>query len=151
MYAIGSNHIWYCDTDSIVTDKKMPVSDKIGELKLEAKISEGVFLMPKTYGYKEKGKPDIVHYKGFSTKDFTYNNLKSLLVGTKKELSQKIIRVLGFRESIKRINNIKLSKGTYLKTAMQEKKLTFNYTRRKIIQFKKYIFITIPFYRKELQ
>jgi len=39
----------YCDTDSIVTKEKIPVSDVLGDLKLEYIINEGVIVKPKMY------------------------------------------------------------------------------------------------------
>lgn len=39
----------YCDTDSIVTKKKMLTSDELGDLKLEMTIENGIFLRAKMY------------------------------------------------------------------------------------------------------
>lgn len=44
--------IWYCDTDSIVTDIELPekyVNDKLGMMDKEAEVKEAVFCRPKTY------------------------------------------------------------------------------------------------------
>jgi len=39
----------YCDTDSIITRQQIPVSDALGDLKLEYIINEGVVVKPKMY------------------------------------------------------------------------------------------------------
>lgn len=143
MKKAGFDNIYYCDTDSIITNKKIKTTDKIGDLKLEAEISEGVFLMPKVYGYidKKTGKT-YVKFKGFSSDIFSYKQLKELASGKIEKLEQITERILGFRESIKRKNNIKDSAGSYLKMVDQKKVLTFNYTRREVIKDKKHLFIT---------
>jgi hypothetical protein len=41
--------IYYCDTDSIVTDIRIPTSKELGDVKLEHEIIEAVFLAPKAY------------------------------------------------------------------------------------------------------
>jgi hypothetical protein len=51
----------YCDTDSLVTRFKIPVSDKLGEMKLEDEIVEGIFVKPKMYSYI--GKDNKSHFK----------------------------------------------------------------------------------------
>lgn len=150
MYKIGVDHIYYCDTDSIITDKKTTISNEIGKLKLEANIKEGCFLLPKTYSYIDNKKQETVHFKGFSNADFSHNDLKQLLFGKIDKLEQTKDRVLGFKESLRRVNKIKASSGTYLKTATQTKVLTSKYTRRKVIQDKDNVFITIPFTKKEV-
>jgi hypothetical protein len=145
MKEVGFEHVYYCDTDSLITDKKIKTSDKIGELKLETEIKEGVFLMPKVYGYKDFENNEYVRIKGFSTKgdkNFSYENLKKLASGEVSELVQVSDRILGFREAIKRKNDIKKDNGKFLKLAEQSKKLSLNYTRRKIIKDKKFIFVT---------
>lgn len=73
MRDVGHEHIYYCDTDSIFTDKK-PSSNLIdskilGKWKLENEIEEAIFLAPKCYYYKIKNEEDeIMKAKGFNTK-----------------------------------------------------------------------------------
>lgn len=142
MEKIGFENIYYCDTDSIITSKKIKTTEKIGDVKLEAKIKEGVFLMPKVYGYIDNNKNEYVKFKGFQSKVFSFNDLKRLASGKIEKLEQVTERILGFRESIKRKNNIKDSAGTFLKMVNQKKVLVFNYSRRKIVKDKKHLFIT---------
>lgn len=44
--------IWYCDTDSVVTDVQLPEGEELGEMDLEGIIDESYFLRPKTYAEK---------------------------------------------------------------------------------------------------
>lgn len=53
--------IWYCDTDSIVTDVELPEGEKLGEMDLEGKIEESYFLRPKTYAEKYTDEWPIDH------------------------------------------------------------------------------------------
>lgn len=44
--------LYYCDTDSIITDcppDKLNVGNNLGDLKLECRIDEGIFISPKLY------------------------------------------------------------------------------------------------------
>ncbi len=57
MRKIGHEHIYYCDTDSIVcdvkVDEKYMSQDKLGLWKLEHEVKEGVFLAPKVYAMRK--------------------------------------------------------------------------------------------------
>jgi len=57
----------YCDTDSIITKKVMPTSDKLGDLKLEMKIKEGIIVKPKFYAVRTADK-EYIKIKGLGTK-----------------------------------------------------------------------------------
>ena len=58
----------YCDTDSLITDKPLKTSDKLGDLKLEMEIAEGVVVRPKFYALREHNTdeftPGYVKIKG---------------------------------------------------------------------------------------
>ena len=145
MKEIGFDNIFYCDTDSIITTKKIKFGTEIGELKLVDKIKEGVFLLPKTYGYiNDKGKR-VVKFKGFSDKSFSYSELKKLLLKQKTKLVKKQRRMLGFRSSLRRKSGIVSERGTYLKLVEEEKILSNNYTRRKLFPNKSTVFDSMPF------
>jgi len=60
--------VYYCDTDSVITDCRMPTSKLLGEFKLEHEFYEGVFLAPKTYCLHTYDKDEelIQTLKGFS-------------------------------------------------------------------------------------
>lgn len=59
--------IYYCDTDSVVTDVKIPDGSNLGQWELKHEMSRGVFFAPKAYCY-EHTKGSIKKLKGFSHK-----------------------------------------------------------------------------------
>jgi len=66
--------LYYCDTDSMITDTKMRAGKELGEWDIERKLNRGVFLVPKGYCYEyfDEEKQSLMLYnkfKGF-TKDF---------------------------------------------------------------------------------
>jgi hypothetical protein len=60
--------VWYCDTDSIVTNVDLPEGTDMGEMDLEGELQEGIFLAPKVYAekYREDWEPrdELVKAKG---------------------------------------------------------------------------------------
>ena len=151
MEQIGFENIFYCDTDSIITNKKLGddlINNEIGKLKLEAEIKEGVFLLPKTYAYIDKNGKEVVKCKGMN--EITFNELKSLLFNDKKFIQKTFEKILGFKESLKRKNKIKKSNGYLLKMVEITKKLEFNYKRRKLINDKKYIYNSVNYFINEI-
>jgi hypothetical protein len=67
--------IYYCDTDSIITNVEIASGKKLGEWDLEKEITKGIFFAPKAYCYeyydKEKHEYKLIQkIKGFS-RDFT--------------------------------------------------------------------------------
>lgn len=84
MAALGED-IYYTDTDSIFTTKKLPTGDGLGELKLEYSVDSACFLLPKTYIAGEK-----IVMKGFDKKKiqhFTMDDFLACLEGDLKRLS----------------------------------------------------------------
>lgn len=74
--------LYYSDTDSIIIDKQLP-NDKVGKdiglMKLENKLTEGVFIAPKVYaGIISDSLTEFTKVKGFKN-NIDYNDLKSLL------------------------------------------------------------------------
>jgi hypothetical protein len=67
----------YCDTDSIITNEVLPISDKLGAMKLEYDIIEGIIVKPKMYYLKTRSK-EIIKLKGVS-KSLIVNNEKIML------------------------------------------------------------------------
>lgn len=63
---LGGN-IWYCDTDSIVTDIELPekfVNDELGMMDHEHTVKEGVFCRPKTYAEITEDGENTIKGKG---------------------------------------------------------------------------------------
>lgn len=67
-HRIGAS-VYYCDTDSIVTDKKLPeYEDKLGNFKLEETLDEAEFICPKVYRLKTTKGKFIYKVKGMPIK-----------------------------------------------------------------------------------
>lgn len=70
--------IWYCDTDSIVTDIELEESEELGGMDLEGDLKSGVFLAPKVYAENytdsdvNKGKKYLVKAKGMREPPLSY-------------------------------------------------------------------------------
>lgn len=66
----GGGTVYYCDTDSIVTDIPMPDeivhSTKIGYWDLEGVLSDGIFLFPKVYAEVKQDSAVNIKFKGVS-------------------------------------------------------------------------------------
>jgi hypothetical protein len=64
----AGGHIYYYDTDSLVSDMPLPsgmIDDKeYGKYKLEGEIEQAIFLQPKVYAEKMKGEDLAVKMKG---------------------------------------------------------------------------------------
>ncbi len=69
--------IYYCDTDSLVTDVRLPIGKELGDLtdELPGGIEEGIFLLPKMYGIKTPT-GELIKCKGFPRKLFDFNIYK---------------------------------------------------------------------------
>ena len=94
-YADANGIVYYCDTDSVVTDVKLPDtmvdSVELGKWDLEGEPLKALFLKPKVYVELFENKKDNVKFKGV-TKDtqqgldfFDYERLLKDLQENKKE------------------------------------------------------------------
>jgi hypothetical protein len=92
--------IYYMDTDSIVTDVRIPTNTDLGGLKLEHEIVSGVFLAPKTYCLKlfntnDQGSNERIVMKGFSRsfhKHLSYKTFEdALLTGDYSAFTEYIV------------------------------------------------------------
>lgn len=83
--------IYYMDTDSLITDIRIPTSEELGDLKLECDFSSGIFLAPKTYYLNTYEKGGKIIMKGFSKsfKDhFGFKEFEEALLTGKKDQFQ---------------------------------------------------------------
>ena len=90
----------YCDTDSVITKKSMETSTKLGGLKLEMKVKEGVIVKPKLYAIN-----GVVKAKGINQK-LVMDDFNRLLV-EKQITTQKFLK---FKEALRRgliVNEVK--------------------------------------------
>jgi len=116
---IGFDNVYYCDTDSIYTTKRIKCSKKLGSMKLEYSVKEGIFLSPKFYFLELKDKTIKIRMKGFSNPKFSKQNFLDAL--NKKDYSQFVYikKEFGkFSESIRRKNKaiVLLEKKKSIKT-----------------------------------
>jgi hypothetical protein len=107
--------IIYCDTDSVITHKRLTTSDNLGAVKLVAEIKEFIALQPKLYGYTTYDNKKIVKSRGF--RDISYDDLKLMLSNNKKIISR-YSHLNYFKDYIKKgslynYNIIKNSKSIY--------------------------------------
>jgi len=69
--------LYYCDTDSLITDVEMECGNKLGQIKDEVPdgILEGIFLSPKMYAIKTL-KGEFIKCKGFPRDMFKFKSYK---------------------------------------------------------------------------
>ena len=124
---VGQNNVWYCDTDSIITNKLLPVGDGLGELKLEYKIAKGIFLQPKAYCLKLENGQQIVRVKGMKEiKLGILDFIKALKTGDMSGINSRYYNICGFRECIHRDRSLKINRREIFK------KLNSFYDKRKV-------------------
>lgn len=130
-HASEKGTVYYCDTDSIVTDHPLPkhlIDDsELGKFKLESEPLSGIFLKPKVYAEVFDRKTEV-KFKGVSKetqKDLNYINYKYYL---KKLIEQNDESILVEK------NKQQLRSIMY----MQKKDLDFNYyeTRDKVMNLR---------------
>lgn len=89
------DHIYYCDTDSIVTTALLPTGPGLGELKLEGSAHRACFLLPKTYSFGDQTKMKGFPKEFAQSKNFTdlAQALEGDLRGMKAQLPGSLARV----------------------------------------------------------
>ena len=103
----GLDNVYYCDTDSIFTDKELETSNKLGDIKLEGKIKEFIAIAPKLYSYIDDVDDFHIKAKGFKEAQFVFDDFKKGLFD--RDLSKFVEqrdKVASFKERFKR-NGIK--------------------------------------------
>ncbi|MFP4042871.1 MAG: DNA polymerase, partial [Bacteroidales bacterium] len=112
--AIKENNPVYCDTDSLITKNKLEESNKLGALKMEMKVKEGIIVKPKFYALISQEDEDYVKIKGLGRRisylcfsDFVskynksikeYNELGVKIKGTKVFYD----KFMKFKEALRR-------------------------------------------------
>ena len=108
--------LYYCDTDSIITDAPVSNSTTLGELKLECQVKRGKFVAPKMYFIELPSGELFVKAKGFSggfgAKGLTEEEFDKL-VSHREKVSISRMRKLreGMREQARFPAMKKLDKG----------------------------------------
>ena len=103
--------IWYCDTDSILTDVVMPSSSELGALKDEfpGELLRGRFIQPKVY-LLEKDKP------------FDGEHLKTCRSKTCKGCSTTKVAMKGFPKAVRTVDTLdRLERGDVISFERLEK------------------------------
>lgn len=94
--------IYYCDTDSIITDAPIESSTALGDLKLECQVKSARFVAPKMYYIERLDNTEFVKAKGFSggfgAKGLTRAEFDALVSHTAKV---KVNRMRKLREGIR--------------------------------------------------
>ena len=120
--------LYYCDTDSIITDTVLPTSSRLGDIKLEDKISEFIALAPKLYSYKNTSGDILIKSKGFKSEQFSFADFEAGLSGNTEKFIENRERLASFKERFKR------KAVTQFSDLIQAKKrLRGLYDKRKII------------------
>lgn len=135
--------VYYTDTDSLVVDKNLPRSSVsptvLGKMKLEYKISKGMFILPKVYYLKCIDGKEIVKFKGI--KDLKDKSIYERMIygESKRELNLKEIRLFRDLWGVNGIKQVNL-----------ESRYKMNLNSRKMI-FRDNIWVgTRPYSYKEL-
>jgi hypothetical protein len=84
--------IYYSDTDSIVTDMKLPdefVGQELGKFKLEYNIKKAIFITSKTYVLILEDGTIIKKAKGVNTDSLTLNDFENMFYNNKKATALK--------------------------------------------------------------
>ncbi|MEM3845658.1 MAG: DNA polymerase [Candidatus Parvarchaeota archaeon] len=97
MLKAGLDNIYYCDTDSIITNKEMPVGDNLGEVKQEYYVNEYIGLSSKLYAIRE-GDKVVIKAKGYNVKNLSYNSFINALKGDYSEFKSEISRLIHIKE-----------------------------------------------------
>jgi len=88
---------YYCDTDSIMCEKEIPTSTKLGDMKLEMGIKNGFIVKPKMYALFDTEGAEYVKTKGVG-KRLQMDEFKAVLKGEKV----KYLKFTKLKEAVRR-------------------------------------------------
>ena len=149
-YCAERGEVYYCDTDSIVTDVKLPEeivdSVELGKWDLENTIEKGLFLKPKVYSEITLKEGTNIKFKGVSHETQNELNFKSYeeLLEELQEQSKEFIIVEKNKATFRSIMYMK-KKGLeddYYET--RDKKMNLNTTEKRKMNYKENY--TEPYY-----
>lgn len=144
--------MFYADTDSLLTSASYPVGTAIGELKQEGTY-DGIFLAPKFYALRDSKQPtpkhDKVIFKGYGSGDLHFKDYEKVLAG-KKVIEQTRIKMLSFRECLRRKAGILQSRGKFLKTVNFSRTARLESTKRLTLTSNRYTFDTVPYTQDQI-
>jgi hypothetical protein len=125
----GKEHIYYCDTDSIITSKELNTSNNLGDIKNEDNIKSFIAINPKVYAYiSEKDNKISIKAKGLNSKNLKYKDFENALYHNNfSAFVYEFERVATFKEvKVRKLNNF----SDKLKTIRQMRK---NYSKRYVL------------------
>jgi len=124
----GEKDVYYCDTDSVLSTRKLPIGDKLGDLKLEMEGEEGIFLSPKMYIIKQKDQV-VVKAKGFEhefANKLSFASFERALHGDKHDFIQEVQRFAKFKEALVR-------EGKFVTMLTKRKSIQSDYSKRRVL------------------
>jgi len=138
--------VYYCDTDSIITDFRGVCLDRefrsgkaMGEWEREKEIDLGVFIAPKTYILKRPDGTEEVALKGIpmeSAKGLTLEDARALVTGKRKRATMKVKRLVGLGEVSRRLDTRKARHRFRLLVSRERSVKVNTDKRRKGVGFK---------------
>ena len=149
-YCAERGEVYYCDTDSIVTDVELPSeivdSIELGKWDLENTIEKGLFLKPKVYSEITLKEGTNIKFKGVSRetqKTLNFNNYVELLEELQEEKKDFVI-VEKNKATFRSLMYMKKQglADDYYET--RDKKMNLNTTEKRIMNYKENY--TEPYY-----
>ena len=149
-YCSERGNVYYCDTDSIVTDVKLPDeivdSVELGKWDLENTIEKGLFLKPKVYSEISINNETNIKFKGVSCETQNELNFKSYeeLLEELQEQTKEFIIVEKNKATFRSLMYMKKQglPDDYYET--RDKKLNLNTTEKRKMNYKENY--TEPYY-----
>ena len=133
---VGFDNVYYCDTDSMITNKKLQTSKLLGDIKQEYKLDKGYFLLPKTYyieGINDKNEFEKkIVMKGFLKDQINVTKVdfkEAILTNNYEKFRYSKDKLFSFKESLKR-NNSFLTYGSKISSIQS------NYDKRIVLDDK---------------
>ncbi len=121
---------YYVDTDSVTCgaeDSGLPVSDELGDLKLEHEINEAEFISPKLYRLRTSDGKSLIKSKGFSKLDDA--SFERLLAGESFSIERQRSLKEGIRSGDFRPQKISVLKRVLLKRTKRKMNIKENTSR----------------------
>ena len=123
--------VYYMDTDSLFTPRKMKSTKELGEMKLEYQLKEACFLLPKTYCGREISGDLIKKMKGFPQKNINHISYQDFVESLSGEIRMVPVKIGGGLAGIKTA----MRKGEILHVLPDStKQLRSRYDKRIIIK-----------------
>lgn len=127
--------IYYCDTDSVITDIRLDTSPDLGDIKLEYEFKKGIFLAPKTYILELYDKDKYGQDKKIKTKGFTKElkpYIQDFKIWERALISQDYTPFMEEKIRPASLNEIRIRHLQGFVTILQKKQIKSGYDKREI-------------------